>query len=156
MPKVTRDNVRREVGDGVDDPCGPFEAMLVSDTGGLTQFGAFVETLPPGSASALKHWHAREDEMVYALSGCITVIEGDETYELHPGEAATFAAGVPEGHCLQNRSDAPVQYLVIGARSAGDVVTYPDHDRVLTFERPEIGEMLRTYTTLDGKSANKP
>lgn len=128
----------------------------MSDTGGLTQFGAFVEELPPGSASALVHWHAHEDEMVYALSGRMTVVDGDETYELLPGEAAVFPAGAAKGHCVRNLSGAPVRYMVIGTRSDGDVVTYPDHDRVLTFERAPDGTMTRQYTALDGAPAEKP
>ena len=37
--------------------------------------------------------------------------------------------------------------------SSGDVVTYPDHDRVLHFTRaPED----RRYTTLDGAPADRP
>lgn len=38
-----------------DDPaggvCGPKRALWISEAGGLTQFGAFVEILPPGSHS---------------------------------------------------------------------------------------------------------
>jgi hypothetical protein len=50
MPIITSDTVQKDSGDGVDDPCGPYAAELYSDTGGLTQFGAFVEILPPGHA----------------------------------------------------------------------------------------------------------
>ena len=156
MPKVTPETAKRESGDGVDDPCGAFEALLISDSAGLTQFGAFVETLPPGSASSLKHWHAGEDEMIYMLSGQAVVQEGDESYSLHPGQAAVFKAGTPAGHCLTNTSDHPVSYLVIGTRSAGDVVTYPDHDRILRFQRDEDGQISREFTTLDGKPAGRP
>lgn len=158
MPKITPKTARTDASDGVGDACGAFSALLFSDSGGLTQFGAFVETLPPGSSSALKHWHAGEDEMVYVLSGAATVLEGDDVYPLGPGEAATFKAGVAAGHCVQNRSDAPLTYMVIGTRSAADVVTYPDHDRVLTFRRdPASGEVVeRRYSTLDGTPADKP
>ena len=43
---------------------GPYRAELISDSGRLTQFGAFIEELPPGSSSSHAHWHANEDEMV--------------------------------------------------------------------------------------------
>ena len=46
---------------------GSFTAELLSETGGLTQFGAFVETLPPGSASSDRHWHEGEDEFLLVL-----------------------------------------------------------------------------------------
>lgn len=155
MPKVTETTAQRETGDGV---CGPFEAVLFSDSGGLTQFGAFLETLPPGSSSSIRHWHSDEDEMLYMLDGTLTVHEGAESYTLSPGEAASFKAGVPEGHYAENASDTPVRYLVIGTRSERDVVTYPEADRVLRLRRdPESQEIVeRGYTTLDGAPADSP
>lgn len=158
MPKITPNTSPSEQSDGSNDPCGAYEALLMSDGGALTQFGAFVEILPPNSKSSIKHWHMKEDEMVYMLEGKATVIEGDTTYTLNPGDAATFKAGVPLGHCVQNNSNAPVKYLVIGTRSLGDTVTYPDNNSVLTFEREDDGKTMkkRTYTTLDGLPATSP
>lgn len=96
--------------------------------------------------------------MVYMLAGCVTVTEGDESYTLQPGEAATFRAGDANGHCLENRSERPASYLVIGTRSTGDTITYPDHDRVLHTKREsgawQVSE--RRYTTLAGAPADAP
>ena len=135
MPIHSPDTVKTDESDGVDDPCGPFQALLFSDAGNLTQFGAFEEILPPGSASSLKHWHQVEDEMVYVLEGEVTLHEGDTSTVMRKGEAATFKAGEPVRHCLENNSTAPVRYLVIGTRAPKDVVTYPDNDRVVTHTR---------------------
>jgi uncharacterized cupin superfamily protein len=132
---------------------GSYEARLISDAGGLTQFGAFTETLPPGSRSSLKHWHMTEDEMIYVLSGELTLHEGAAVTTLLPGDAACFAAGVAQGHFLENRSLSEVTYLVIGTRSKADVITFPEHDTVLHFDR-ENG--TRTYVTPDGKPAKSP
>lgn len=41
---------------------------------------------------------------------------------------AGFRAGTGDAHQLVNRSDAPVVYLEVGSRTAGDRVTYPDDD----------------------------
>lgn len=128
MTVITPDKMLVEEGEG---RYGPFRADWISEPGGLTQFGAFIETLPPGSRSSIKHWHAAEDEMIYMLEGEATLHEGEATTLLRPGDAATFRAGDPVGHCLENRSAAPIRYLVVGTRAASDVVTYPDHDRVL-------------------------
>lgn len=157
MPIITKAAARRESDDGKGNPCGPYEALLFSDSGGLTQFGAFVETLPPGSASSIKHWHAKEDEMIYVLDGVATVLEGDEEHQLTPGDAATFKAGDPLGHCVQNKSDRPITYLVIGTRKEADTVTFPDHDRVLHFTRDDAGETAeRRFETLQGAPATSP
>jgi uncharacterized cupin superfamily protein len=134
MPVIRSHDARVETGAGskLNDELGTYSAVLLSDAGGLTQFGAFVETLPPGSRSSRKHWHENEDEFVYILAGEITLHEGDEEFVLKPGDAATFKAGVAKGHCLENRSSSDVSYLVVGTRSADDVVHYSDHDLLLT------------------------
>ncbi|MEM9138717.1 MAG: cupin domain-containing protein [Pseudomonadota bacterium] len=136
---------------GADDVCGPSERHWISKAGGLTQFGAFIETLPPGSRSALKHWHAAEDEMVFVLEGEVTLIEDDAEIALVSGMAATFPAGAPVGHLMENRSAAPVRYLVVGTSAAADRVTYPDHGRV--YHRD--GEAGR-WTDLAGRPATNP
>ena len=65
---------------------GPGHLDWLCNAGGLTQFGAVIETLPPGSRSSIKHWHAAEDELVYMLDGQATVLLGDATHLLDPGE----------------------------------------------------------------------
>ncbi|MEM6637839.1 MAG: cupin domain-containing protein [Pseudomonadota bacterium] len=153
MPVFNKQTAKRDSSDGEGNPCGPYRALLFSDSGGLTQFGAFEEILPPGSSSSVKHWHAREDEMVYVLQGEVTLHEGDTNVVMRPGDAATFKAGDPIGHCMQNQSDSEVRYLVIGTRSSGDVVTYPDHNRVLHFDRKTEN---RRWTDHAGSPADSP
>ncbi|MBR0556449.1 cupin domain-containing protein [Ciceribacter sp. L1K23] len=134
MPVIRTEDAPLEVGkpDALNADLGPYTARLLSDAGGLTQFGAFLETLPPGSRSSHKHWHEREDEFIYMISGVVTLNEGDTLTEMRPGDAATFKAGVPVGHRLENRSDQPATYLVVGTRSPDEVVHYTDKDLHLT------------------------
>ncbi|MBO3759324.1 cupin domain-containing protein [Ciceribacter sp. L1K22] len=134
MPVIRTEDAPLEVGkpDALNADLGPYTARLLSDAGGLTQFGAFLETLPPGSRSSHKHWHEREDEFIYMVSGFVTLNEGDTLTEMRPGDAATFKAGVPVGHRLENRSDQPATYLVVGTRSPDEVVHYTDKDLHLT------------------------
>ncbi len=70
--------------------------------------------------------------MVYVLEGEITLIEGDTETVLRPGDAATFQAGVPIGHFLENRSAKATRCLVVGTRAAVDTITYPDLDQIVT------------------------
>ncbi|MDD8021896.1 MAG: cupin domain-containing protein [Paracoccaceae bacterium] len=153
MPVLNRETAKSEKSDGEGNPCGPYQALLYSDSGGLTQFGAFEEILPPGSSSSVKHWHAGEDEMVYVLQGEVTLREGDDSVIMRPGDAATFKAGDPIGHCMQNQSESEVRYLVIGTRSSGDVVTYPDQNRILHFDRETEN---RRWTDHAGYPADSP
>lgn len=108
---------------------GVYSYRLISDPGGLSQFGAFIETLPPGSSSGHRHWHESEDEMVYVLSGAVVLVEDTEA-TLLPGDVAAWPAGNPVGHRIDNRSDAPASYLVIGTRHQTDIIHYSDHDLI--------------------------
>jgi uncharacterized cupin superfamily protein len=72
---------------------------------------------------------------------------------MRPGDAATFKAGDPICHCMQNQSESEVRYLVIGTRSSGDVVTYPDHNRILHFDRETEN---RRWTDHAGYPADSP
>jgi uncharacterized cupin superfamily protein len=124
---------------------GPYSHRIIGNPGGLTQFGAHLETLPPGSRSSFRHWHESEDEMVYVLSGEVILIEDVET-PLRAGEAAAWPAGRPVGHCLENRSAAPATYLVVGTRRTNDIIHYPDHDLITVKDGP-----ARRYLHADGR-----
>src|SRR5580698_4200034 len=94
----------------------------------LDQFGVNLTTLKPGAASALRHWHQKEDELVYVLEGEVVLIEDGGETVLRPGDAAGFKADSPNGHHLVNRTDRDALYLEIGTRSKHDRVEYPDAD----------------------------
>ncbi len=113
---------------------GTVDTAKFSDAGGITQFGGFVQTLQPGARSSNRHWHEKEDEFLYVLSGEVTVTENDGEHVLHPGDAACWPAGVPNAHHVTNRSDAPCTYLIVGTRLTQDVCHYPDLGRTLYSE----------------------
>ncbi|MEM7566809.1 MAG: cupin domain-containing protein [Pseudomonadota bacterium] len=112
------------------DPLGPYQSLRLGDACGLTQFGANLETLAPGSRSSDAHWHEAEDEFVYVLEGVVTLHEGETSTDVAAGEAMTFRANDPVGHQLENRTEAPVRYLMIGTRSRNDVVHYTQIDKI--------------------------
>ncbi|NOT87105.1 MAG: cupin domain-containing protein [Lysobacter sp.] len=136
-----------------DGSVEPNLTLWISEAGGLTQFGAFVEVLQPGTRSSIKHWHVAEDELVYVLEGQLTLIEGDTETLLNAGDAATFRAGVAVGHCLWNRSASPTRCLVIGTRAPVDRITYPDHDRVCHRDRSLPDDI---WTDTEGEPASSP
>ncbi len=105
----------------------------LSDAGGLTQYGAYLETLQPGGNSSDRHWHEKEDEFIYVVSGEATV-EDDGEHVLHPGDVACWPAGVPIAHQIVNRSQTPCSYLIVGTRVTHDVCHYPESGRVLHTE----------------------
>jgi uncharacterized cupin superfamily protein len=129
---------------------GQAQRLLYSDAGGLTQFGAYVETLQPGARSSDRHWHEGEDEFLYLLSGEATVIEDDGAHPLRPGDAACWKAGTANAHQVVNRSDAPCTYLIFGTRMARDVVHYPEAGKVL-YDEDGTWRLHRTDGSLIGE-----
>src|SRR6516225_2871709 len=104
------------------------ERRRLGNAAGLNQFGVNLTTLRPGAASALRHWHAREDELVYVLEGEVVLVEDEGEIVLKPGDAAGFKANTPNGHQLVNRSNRDAVYLEIGTRSKHETASYPDVD----------------------------
>ncbi len=43
---------------------GATESVHLSDAGGLTEFGAHLQTLQLGSRSSDRHWHEKGDEFL--------------------------------------------------------------------------------------------
>jgi uncharacterized cupin superfamily protein len=97
---------------------------------GLDQFGVNLTTLKPGAASALRHWHEKEDELVYVLEGEVVLVENEGETVLRPGDAAGFKANAPNGHHLINRTNKDAVFLEIGTRSKYEKASYPDVDLV--------------------------
>jgi uncharacterized cupin superfamily protein len=104
------------------------EKRKLGDALGLKNFGVNLTTIKPGSASALRHWHARQDEFVYIISGELVLITDAGEQRLAAGMCAGFAAGKADGHHLVNRSNRDAVYLEVGDRTSGDAATYPDDD----------------------------
>jgi uncharacterized cupin superfamily protein len=128
-----------------DQPCRARQRRKLGDQAELTQFGVNLLVLPPGAWSSQRHWHTKEDEFVYVLSGEVALVSdaGDEV--LRAGDAAGFKAGDGNGHCLQNRGTAEARILEIGSRVVGDAAYYPDIDMVA----PADGKPAE-YTHRDG------
>jgi uncharacterized cupin superfamily protein len=114
------------------DPCKPRRRWRLGDAAGLSQFGVNLLRLPAGAWSSQRHWHATEDEFVWVLEGEVVLVEDDGETVLRAGDCAGFRAGVPNGHRIENRSDAGAVLLEVGTRNpAGDACDYPGIDMVL-------------------------
>ncbi|MBV8979186.1 MAG: cupin domain-containing protein [Alphaproteobacteria bacterium] len=135
MPKIDVKSVPEKRGSSYPPP---FDAIAkdrvrqrLGDAAALTQFGVNLLSLPPGAASAQRHWHSSEDEFVYVLSGQVTLITDKGEEILRAGDCAGFPKGVADGHQIVNRSDRTAQCLEVGTRSADDVCLYSDIDLMM-------------------------
>lgn len=152
MPVITADRcLVEELASSAGRP--PNRDLWISEPGGLTQFGAFVQELQPDTRSSIKHWHSAEDELVYVLDGELTVVEGDVETTLRAGDAVTFKAGIAVGHFLWNRSSTLARCLVVGTRAPVDQITYPDHQRICFRDRSQPEDI---WQDLAGNGARNP
>ena len=127
-----------------DEPCRKRHRIRLGDVAGLTQYGVNLLRLEPGAWSSQRHWHTGGDEFIWVVSGEVVLVTdaGEET--LRAGDCAGFKAGDPDGHHLQNRSDADTTILEIGTRVPGEAAYYPGID--LVAQATSGG----TYTHVDG------
>ena len=149
MPKIDVASVKTDVSTGYPEP---FRAAVagrsrqrLGNVVGLDQFGVNLTRLKPGAQSSMRHWHAAEDELVFILEGTLVLCEDEGETVLRPGDAAGFKAGVPNGHCLINRSSEDAVFLEIGTRAPREVATYPDIDM-----RAERDGKTQRYVRKDG------
>ena len=79
----------------------------LGDVFGLTAFGVNMTTLPPGTESALRHYHTEQDEFVYIVAGKLVLVTDDGEQELTAGMVAGFkrgeAAWPPSGQSRRER-----------------------------------------------------
>ena len=115
----------------------PFKSMMagrvkrpLGDFFGLSNFGVNITVVPPGSVSALRHAHSKQDEFVYVVSGTLTLYTNEGKTMMSAGMCAGFKAGSGNAHCLLNTGNEAAVYLEVGDRTPGDSVTYPDDDLV--------------------------
>src|SRR3970040_1161994 len=80
----------------------PREKRALGDTAGLTKVRVNHPTLGPGAPSSMRHWHTREDELVFVLSGELVLVTDAGEQPLKTGECAGFPAGPPAGPQLIN------------------------------------------------------
>ena len=119
---------------GTDYP-EPFRAAVVArqrralgDALGLKNFGVNLTRLPPGCASAQRHWHSKQDEFVFIVEGELVLVTDSGEQVLRAGQVAGFPAGARDGHHLINRTKRDALYLEVGDRTADDECDYPDID----------------------------
>jgi uncharacterized cupin superfamily protein len=94
------------------------------DVGGPAKVGVGLLELAPGCDTTPAHYHTHEEEHLYVLAGRLTLVLGDERFELEPGAYVCFPAGQPVKHHLRNEAAEPARYLMIGERISGDRVVY--------------------------------
>jgi uncharacterized cupin superfamily protein len=115
------------------------------------QLGATVYEIAPERTSGLYHFHHGAEELLIVLRGKPTLRTPDGERELVEGEVVLFPVGPDGAHRLQNRTDAPVRYLMVSSRPSPEAVEYPDSRQlsVMAFTHSQFGRPLWDIRTLD-------
>jgi uncharacterized cupin superfamily protein len=92
--------------------------------------GMLIEAPASGRRLAPRHYHMLEEEHALILEGQVTLLLGDERFELKPGDYVCFPAGQKVGHSFMNSGADPCRYLMIGERNPNDVCVYPDSNKM--------------------------
>jgi uncharacterized cupin superfamily protein len=100
----------------------------LGDHAGLKNYGVNLTRLDPGAESSMRHWHSKQDELIYVLEGEVTLVTDAGRQKLEAGMAAGFPAGRADGHQLVNETQRPALYLEIGDRTPGDGAAYSEAD----------------------------
>jgi len=142
MPKVDIDKIALDTATGYPPPFDKAvegrSRQRLARAAGLTQFGVNLCTLKPGAASSQRHWHENEDEFVYVLEGEVVLREDGGETVLKPGDAAGWKAGVPNGHCLINRSNRDAVFIEVGTRAPTERAHYSDIDMMVVRDHREF------------------
>ena len=95
--------------------------------------------LAPGQVACPFHYHLREDEAFFVLSGRGVLRYGDDLYDLRPGDCVSCPAGTKVAHQIANPFDEDLVYLAIGPNDPHEVCVYPDSGKVLVRGIRRIG-----------------
>jgi uncharacterized cupin superfamily protein len=120
----------------------------LSDHAGLKNYGVVMTRVAPGGQSSARHAHSRQDEFVYVLEGELVLVTDAGREAVGRGACIGFPAGTGDGHHFLNLTENDAVFLVVGDRTSGDVITYPDID--LELRATEAGG-TRAFLHKDGK-----
>jgi uncharacterized cupin superfamily protein len=100
--------------------------------------------LPPGCASGPFHFHMREDEVFYVLSGRGILRYGEHLREISAGDCISCPAGTKVAHQIANPFDQDLCYLAIGLHDPDEVCGYPDSGKTFARGLGQIGYFSST------------
>jgi uncharacterized cupin superfamily protein len=87
--------------------------------------------LKKGTSTCPFHYHLREDEAFFVLSGRGVLRYGEELREIRAGDCISCPAGTGVAHQIANPFDEDLVYLAIGAFDPHEVCVYPDSNKVM-------------------------
>lgn len=134
---------------------GASRHLTYAAMGDKYRVGVLIESPAPGKRLCPAHYHTAEEEHALILEGQVTLLLGDERYEMKAGDYVCFPAGQKVGHSFMNSGTEPCSYLMIGERNPNDVCIYPHSNKIfvraLRREEASIFDMSAVRGYWDGE-----
>ena len=127
---------------------GSYKVLTPRAEPGSCRLGMNITRLRKGHSACPFHYHLREDEVFYVLSGRGVLRYGDTLRELRPGDSIYCPAGSLVAHQIANPYDEDLVYLGVGNNDPHEVCVYPDSGKVLVRGIHKVG-FLREAPYMD-------
>lgn len=103
--------------------------------------GVVHNRLKQGMIGCPFHWHSKEDEAFFVLSGKGILRYGESIRQLGPGDCVSCPAGTKVAHQIANPFPEDLVYLAIGHRDPNEVCGYPDTGKVFVRALGKVGTL---------------
>jgi len=140
--------IEHTVGDHWGGAYKPLTPSMIPRGGTL---GVNLSRLPRGRATCPFHYHQREDEAFFILSGRGVLRYGDDVRLIKQGDCVSCPAGTRVAHQIANPFDEDLVYLAIGPNDPNEVVVYPDTGKVMVRSLGRVG-FLENVDYLEGEA----
>ena len=101
--------------------------------------GVSLSRLPKGRTTCPFHYHLREDEAFFVLSGRGVLRYGDDVRLVRPGDCISCPAGTRVAHQIANPFDEDLVYLAMGPNDPHEVAVYPNTGKVMVRSLGRVG-----------------
>jgi uncharacterized cupin superfamily protein len=121
--------------DRADDPFRG-RTFRVGAAAGAESLGATLYEIDAGQNGSPFHLHHGNEELIVVLSGSPMLRTPDGARQLETGDVVACPRGRAGAHQLQNRTEEPVQALVVSTMNYPDVAELPDSEKILVMSAP--------------------
>ncbi|WP_458205481.1 cupin domain-containing protein [Haladaptatus sp. NG-SE-30] len=97
------------------------------------RLGCSLYEIPPGRRSWPYHYHTRNEEAIFVLSGSGRLRLDGEMLSLTEGDYVALPADESGAHRVINDSDEPLTYLAVSTMDDPEVTVYPDSEKFGVF-----------------------
>ncbi|HWO14127.1 MAG TPA: cupin domain-containing protein [Polyangiaceae bacterium] len=144
-PHVVNVDELKEIDYTSGDHWGGFDKQLTPSMrpkGG--RLGVNLSRLPKGRTMCPFHYHEREDEVFFILSGRGVFRYGDDVRLVRAGDCISCPAGTKVAHQLANPFDEDLTYLCMGPHDPNEVCVYPDSNKLMVRSLKHVGPLTKT------------